>query len=240
LESWLVPPASPPAEWRDVMERLATDARRVYRAYTQGDAQFPAYFSASTPQDELAELNIGSRPSRRASDGGLAALRAIPWQFAWTQTRLLLGSWLGVEEALERAAARGEREALTHMYRTWPYFRSALDLIEMVLAKADGRIAAEYDRQLVPEPLRPLGEALRLRLNRAIEALLDVTGHPTLLFENPVLRRSIDVRNPYVDPINLVQVELLRRVRSGDADARLRHALMVTINGVAAGMRNTG
>jgi phosphoenolpyruvate carboxylase len=240
LESWLVPPAPPSPEWRGVMQRLATDARRVYRACTQGDANFAAYFTASTPQEELAELNIGSRPSRRASHGGIAALRAIPWQFAWTQTRLLLGSWLGVEEALEHAVARGEREVLRQMYLAWPHFRSALDLIEMVLAKADGRIAAEYDRQLVPEPLRPFGEALRQRLNRAIAALLDVTGHPTLLFENPVLRRSIDVRNPYVDPINLVQVELLRRVRSGDADARLRHALMVTINGVAAGMRNTG
>jgi len=222
------------------MERLSSDACRAYRASAYEDPAFPAYFKASTPQAELSELNIGSRPARRATDAGLAALRAIPWQFAWTQTRLLLGSWLGIEEALDRALSRGEREDLRRMYSEWPHFRSALDLIEMVLAKADGRIAAEYDRQLVPEPLRPLGEALRARLARAITALLDVTRHRALLDDNPVLRRSIDVRNPYVDPINLVQIDLLRRLRSGDADPRLRHALMMTINGIAAGMRNTG
>jgi phosphoenolpyruvate carboxylase len=240
LESWLTPPAPPHPDWRDHMERLSDDARRVYRAFTHDNPSFLDYFSASTPQVELSELNIGSRPARRASGGGLTTLRAIPWQFAWTQTRLLLGSWLGVEEALETAVQRGERDTLRRMYREWPHFRSALDLIEMVLAKADAGIAAEYDRQLVPAALRPLGDELRGRLSRAIAALLDVTGHRQLLEENPVLRRSIDVRNPYVDPINLVQVELLRRLRSGDLDPRLRHALMVTINGIAAGMRNTG
>jgi phosphoenolpyruvate carboxylase len=110
----------------------------------------------------------------------------------------------------------------------------------MVLAKADARIAGEYDRQLVPAPLHALGEELRGRLQRASRALLVVTGHQELLEDNPVLRRSINVRNPYVDPINLLQVELLRRIRSGDADPRLSHALMVTVNGIAAGMRNTG
>jgi phosphoenolpyruvate carboxylase len=240
LESWLLPPPPPRPEWRDLMERVSSDACRAYRASAYEDASFPAYFKASTPQAELAELNIGSRPARRTHDEGLASLRAIPWQFAWTQTRLLLASWLGVEEALERSLTRGERDELRRMYRDWPHFRSALDLIEMVLAKADSRIAAEYDRQLVPAALKPLGEALRARLARAVEALLDVTCHRALLEENPVLRRSIDVRNPYVDPINLVQIDLLRRLRGGDGDARLRHALMMTINGIAAGMRNTG
>jgi phosphoenolpyruvate carboxylase len=223
-----------------MMERLSADACQAYRAVAYEEPSFPDYFEASTPQAELAALNIGSRPARRAASGGLSMLRAIPWQFAWTQTRLLLASWLGIEEALERSVTRGERDTLARMYLTWPHFRSALDLIEMVLAKADAGIAAEYDRQLVPAPLGPLGDALRTRLTRAIAALLDVTGHRALLDENPVLRRSIDVRNPYVDPINLLQIELLRRLRGGDDDPRLEHALMVTINGIAAGMRNTG
>jgi phosphoenolpyruvate carboxylase len=202
-------------------------------------------------------MNIGSRPARRGRNGAqpgsrenandvrqpsgrsVESLRAIPWQFAWTQTRLLLGAWLGVEEALERAFARGEGEDLRAMYRDWPHFRSAMDLIEMVLAKTDSRIAAEYDRRLVPPALQPLGTALRARLDRAIAGVLAVAGHVELLEANPVLRRSIDVRNPYVDPINLVQVELLRRARRQD-DERVRDALRVTINGVAAGMRNTG
>src|SRR5262249_45847532 len=155
---------------------------------------------------------------------------AIPWQFAWTQTRLLLASWLGLEEALECALARGERDALRTMYREWTHFRSVMDLMEMVLAKADARIAREYDRQLVPPALHPLGDELRDWLRRAGQALLSVTGHHELLEDNPVLRRSINVRNPYVDPINLLQVDLLRRLRGGDGDPQLSHALMVTVN----------
>ena len=240
VESWLIPPAPPRPEWRATMDALSRDACRVYRQYVYEQPAFLDYFRASTPQAELTGLNIGSRPSRRNPQGGLGSLRAIPWQFAWTQTRLLLASWLGVEEALERAFERGDGDELKRMYRDWSHFRSVMDLMEMVLAKADGRIAREYDRRLVPEVLRPLGEELRDRLARAGEALLEVTGHRELLEDNPVLRRSINVRNPYVDPINLLQVELLRRLRSGDADPRLAHALMVTVNGIAAGMRNTG
>jgi phosphoenolpyruvate carboxylase len=127
------------------------------------------------------------------------------------------------------------------MYDAWPFFRSTIDLIEMVLAKADVRIAALYDRELVPPDLQPLGEELRAKLDAATSAILRVTRHRELVENNPVLRRSIDVRNPYVDPINLVQIELLRRLRSGgDGDERLRRAFVVTVNGVAAGLRNTG
>jgi phosphoenolpyruvate carboxylase len=167
------------------------------------------------------------------------SLRAIPWQFAWTQTRLLLGAWLGAGDALARALARGEHEQLRTMYEHWPYFRSVIELIEMALAKSDARIAAEYDRRLVPADLQPLGAELRARLARVINGVLEVTGRHALLESNPVLRRSIDVRNPYVDPINLVQIELLRRLRAQE-DERVKAALLVTINGVAAGMRNTG
>jgi phosphoenolpyruvate carboxylase len=184
-------------------------------------------------------MNIGSRPARRASDPGVRSLRAIPWQFAWTQTRLLLGAWLGVETALENALQRGEGERLREMYREWPQFRSVIDLTEMVLAKAEPGIAAEYDRRLVSPQLCPLGVDLRAKLQRAIDAVLAVTGHERLIASNAVLRRSIDVRNPYVDPLNLLQVEFLRRVRTRP-DESVRAALQVTINGVAAGMRNTG
>jgi phosphoenolpyruvate carboxylase len=239
LEAWLTPASPPRAEWRAAMDRLAQDAREAYREVVHQDPQFLEYFRTATPEAELGSLNIGSRPARRKAGASLANLRAIPWQFAWTQTRLLLGAWLGVERALTDAMARGERGLLREMYRDWPHFRSSIELIEMVLAKTDERIAAEYDRRLVPEHLQTLGASLRERLRQAIAAVLDVTGHGELLESSPVIRRSIDVRNPYVDPINLVQIELLRRVRtSGDEEAR--RALMVTINGIAAGMRNTG
>jgi phosphoenolpyruvate carboxylase len=239
LEAWLTPAPPPRAEWRAAMDRLSQDARDAYREVVHQDPQFLEYFRAATPEGELGSMNIGSRPARRKAGTSLESLRAIPWQFAWTQTRLLLGAWLGVERALTDAMARGERNLLREMYRDWPHFRSSIELIEMVLAKTDERIAAEYDRRLVPEHLQALGADLRSRLRQAIAAVLDVTGHTELLESSPVIRRSIDVRNPYVDPINLVQIELLRRVRaSGDEEAR--RALMVTINGIAAGMRNTG
>jgi phosphoenolpyruvate carboxylase len=240
LESWLAPSAHAPAPWRECMERMSDDACSTYRRVVFDNPSFLDYFHTSTPQAELTEVNIGSRPARRQSGEGLDGLRAIPWQFAWTQTRLLLASWLGLEDAFERAFERGELPLLQTMYSGWAHFRSVIDLFEMVLAKADARIAAEYDRQLVPVALRPLGDELRDRLSRAIAAILTITGHSTLLEGNPVLRRSIDVRNPYVDPINLVQVEVIRRLRQGDDDPRLHDAFVVTVNGIAAGMRNTG
>jgi phosphoenolpyruvate carboxylase len=132
-------------------------------------------------------------------------------------------------------------DELRQMYDAWPFFSSTLDLVEMVLAKASPDIAARYDLRLVPENLRPIGEQLRAELRATIATLLTVTRHRELLEHNPVLRRSVDVRNPYVDPINLVQVEILSRLRSGGGDIDLlRDALLVTVNGIAAGMRNTG
>ena len=240
LDSWLLAEQPPRSEWRACMQRLGEDAGAAYRAYVRDRPEFIDYFLAATPLEELDEVNIGSRPARRSSNGGIESLRAIPWQFAWTQTRLILGAWLGVEDALESACARGEEPLLREMYRGWTHFRSVMDLFEMVLAKTDSRIAAEYERLLVAERLWPIGRELRERLQRAIAAVLRVTGHRVLLEENPVLRRSIEVRNPYVDPINLAQIELVKRLREGQDDPRLHHAFRVTVNGIAAGMRNTG
>ncbi len=242
LDATMMPVRPPTASERARMQGLAMAARRGYRRFVYDHPRFVEYFRTVTPESELTLLNIGSRPARRPSRdaSGVESLRAIPWQFAWTQTRLLLASWLGVEEALGQAIDQGDGDALRAMYREWPFFRSTLDLIEMVLAKADPRIAAQYDRVLVPGELQPLGNELRGRLDKAITTVLAVTGHSDLVSDNPVLRRSIDVRNPYVDPINLVQVELLRRMRAEGHDNRLERALMVTMNGVAAGLRNTG
>jgi phosphoenolpyruvate carboxylase len=241
LEATLIAPPPPRPEWRAAMDRLFDEARASYRAVVHEDPRFADYFRAATPEPELRAMHIGSRPARRAGgSGGVDSLRAIPWQFAWTQTRLLLASWLGTEAALEGAIARGELTELRAMYGGWAFFRSTVDLIEMVLAKTDARIAAEYDRRLVPPALQPLGRELRSRLARATRAVLDVTGHRDLVETSPVLRRSIDVRNPYVDPINLVQIELLARLRQETDAPELRRAFIVTVNGIAAGMRNTG
>jgi phosphoenolpyruvate carboxylase len=248
LEATLEPAAPVQPRWRDTMERLSAAARAAFKRTVYDDPRFLPYFSRATPEAELDAMHIGSRPARRSGSGELQTLRAIPWQFAWMQTRLLLPSWLGVEELLSASLTEEDRAACREMYGEWPFFRSTIDLIAMGLAKADAGIAEHYDRQLVPPEYRDLGQALRERLQSAIRAVLQTTGHRDLLDDNPVLRRSIDVRNPYVDPINLVQVELLRRLRShasssADDDPqaqRLRRALLVTINGIAAGMRNTG
>ena len=235
LEAAVAPQPAPRPEWRACMDEIAGVARATYRAAVYDDPRFIPYFRSATPEPELTQVSIGSRPARRTPGKGVESLRAIPWQFAWTQTRLMLPSWLGIEDAL----AGDRAELLREMYARWSFFASTIDLVEMTLAKADGRIAAQYDR-LAPEDLHPLGREMRQRLGRAIEAVLAVTGHEALLEANPVLRRSIDVRNPYVDPINLVQVELLRRLRGADADPALFDAFVVTVNGIAAGMRNTG
>ena len=240
LEAWLIPPPPPRPEWRGLAGELRDDAASAYRGLVHENPMFLEYFHEATPVSELSAMNIGSRPARRkGGEGDVTNLRAIPWQFAWTQTRLLLAAWLGIEEALANAIGRGELERLREMYGKWPHFRSVIDLTEMVLAKAEPRIAEEYDRRLVPSRLQPIGAELRARLDRAMSAVLSVTGHRDLIESNPVLRRSIDVRNPYVDPINLLQIELLRRFRE-DPDEQVRAALHVTINGIAAGMRNTG
>jgi phosphoenolpyruvate carboxylase len=241
LRATLEPPQPVPAEWREAMERLAADAHAVYRQTVYDDPRFLAYFRTATPEKEIGLAPIGSRPARRGGDGGVESLRAIPWVFAWTQTRLLLPSWLGTGEALDAAAGRGDRDLVRQMARDWPFFNATLRLIEMALAEAEPAIAEAYDRALVPPELADLGAGLRRRLLRARDAVLDTLAARTLLEDNPVLRRSIDVRNPYVDPINLVQIALLRHLR-GDAvvDDNLWRAFLVTVNGIAAGMRNVG
>lgn len=237
LEATLRPPRPPKPQWRAAMSRLADKSMDVYRGVVRRDQRFVAYFRAATPEQELAQLQIGSRPAHRRKEGGIETLRAIPWVFAWTQTRLLLTAWLGIGEALQAALDAGEAPLLREMENEWPFFASTLDLVEMVLAKGDPNVAARYDERLVPSYLRDIGEDLRARFVATRDVLLQVTGHRELLENQPIVRWPIEVRNPYIDPLNLLQVELLRRARAGED---VQDALLVVINGIAAGMRNTG
>ena len=239
LEATLSPPNPPQDNWRQLMERMATKAYRVYRQIIYENKDFLRYYRAITPEGELDKLNIGSRPTRRRSGKGLESLRAIPWVFAWTQIRMMLPSWLGFGEALAEGG-NADIATVQQMYQNWPFFQTIIGLEEMVLAKADLKIVSHYEKHLVEPDLHDLGQELRERFRQTVAQVLQVTGHKQLLESNPVLRRSIDVRNPYVDLINLLQVELLRRLRQDINDTRLHDALLVTINGIAAGMRNTG
>ncbi len=239
VEATLNPPRVPLKTWRTLMDDLSRTAARSYRETVWESSRFYPYFRSVTPLEEIPRLKIGSRPARRAGGAGLESLRAIPWVFSWTQIRLMLPAWLGIGEAFAEAWSAGKGKTLQRMARDWPFFRSNLDLVEMVLAKADPSLTERYEEFLVPPELRDLGQQLRDRFDLTRSQVLRTAGHEELLEENPLLRRSIALRNPYVDPLNLLQVELLRRVREAD-DPGLHDALLVTINGIAAGMRNTG
>lgn len=240
LEASLQVPSSPPARWREIMDRLDARAMQAYRSTVKERPEFMEYFRHATPIEEISRLTIGSRPAKRApQEMTVDNLRAIPWVFAWTQTRLMLPAWLGVGEALEEAIKDGLTDELQQMFHCWPFFEALLDMVEMVLAKGEPSVTQLYEQTLVPEEYRQIGAELRERFHRTRQAVLTITGHEAPLADYPVVRRAVEVRNPYVDPLNLLQVELLRRSRHSE-DEVLQRALKIVINGIAAGMRNTG
>jgi phosphoenolpyruvate carboxylase len=225
------------ATFRAVFDTLAETGRREYRALVWEDPDFLALFTAATPVEEIASLPIGSRPSKRKA-GGLETLRAIPWVFAWTQNRAILPGWYGVGSALEAYAKQeGGAEMLQRMYREWPFFRTVIDNVTMVLAKSDMAIAGRYAR-LAPAFTKSLWQRIQQEHRRTRTQVKRLTGELRLLDNNPSLQRSISLRNPYVDPMSFLQVELLKRKRHGQTECD--RPLLLTLNGIAAGMRNTG
>ncbi|MCL6416488.1 phosphoenolpyruvate carboxylase [Aestuariirhabdus sp. Z084] len=242
LEATLAPPPPPRDSWRQMMQTLAERTVVEYRRVVRDDPRFVPYFRTATPELELRRLALGSRPAKRHVGGGVESLRAIPWVFAWTQMRLMLPAWLGTGRALAEQLEQGQLALLKEMDQQWNFFRMLLDMQEMVLAKADSRVADHYERHLLDDDeLSALGVELRQGLTEAVDALQTISGEE-LLVRIPVLRRSIDVRNPYVDPLHILQVELMRRLRElGDGgDPTLEQGLMISIAGIAAGLRNTG
>ncbi|ASK34735.1 phosphoenolpyruvate carboxylase [Alcanivorax sp. N3-2A] len=242
LEATLLPPGEPEPQWREAMQRLTDVSVAGYRQVVRDDPALVGYLRTVTPETELSRLALGSRPARRKADGGVESLRAIPWVFAWTQIRLMLPAWLGTGAALEAALESDADTAVVRdMAEHWPFFQGVVDMLEMVLAKADTRVAGWYEERLTDDPeLTRLGDTLHERLAATVDALGRLTGRASLLDNNPVMRWSIRVRDPYTDPLHLLQAELMDRLRHRDSDAVLESALMVTIAGIAAGMRNTG
>lgn len=245
LEANLLPPPEPEPAWRALMDNLAATSCAVYRNYVCDHPQFIAYFRSATPEKELAKLPLGSRPARRRATDDVASLRAIPWIFAWTQNRLMLPAWLGAGSALQQAIMQGEQQTLETMCRAWPFFATRLHMLEMVYAKADLWVAAYYDQHLVDPHLWPLGEQLRQQLRTDIHTVLAIANDTQLMEYDPWIAESIALRNVYTDPLNVLQVELLSRLRASEQrgdipDPQVERALMATIAGIAAGMRNTG
>ena len=245
VEATLAPPPAPEPEWRDNMDWLTERSLAAYRAVVRENPDFVPYFRQATPEQALGKLALGSRPARRKATGGVESLRAIPWIFAWTQMRLMLPSWLGSDVALAAAEASGRLPVLREMMARWPFFRTYVDMLEMVLAKADLRIADYYQKTLVEDRLRPLGEDLQQRLDGCIALVKALKEEDELLASEPVFAHSMRVRNPYTDPLHYMQAELLRRDRDCEERGQqvpetVAQALKVTMAGIAAGMRNTG
>jgi phosphoenolpyruvate carboxylase len=230
-------------QWEAAMETISVDAFSFYRERIADNPDVISYFEEATPVEELQHARIGSRPARRSESQGLADLRAIPWGFGWMQSRHVLPAWFGVGFALDRFALGGaENESLLHnMMNQFPLFDDLIHNVEMGLAKADLSIARLYAALVSDESLRErVYELIVEEFERTKRMVLLLTGQATLLEKNQVLARSIRLRNPYVDPLSLIQVELLRRKRAGEKDENVNYALAATINGIAAGLRNTG
>ena len=240
-------PAQPSPEakqrWDEAMETMSADAFAFYREHIAENPEVLEYFEQATPVNELEHARIGSRPARRAANRTLEDLRAIPWVFGWMQSRHAVPAWFGVGHALERFAKRsaGQAQLLHEMMQEFPLFASLIRSVEIAMAKADFGIARHYADLVRDDALRNrVFEMLRQEFERTGRLILTVTGQQELLENNPVLFRSVRLRNPYVDPLSLIQVDLLRRKRAGGTDSSLDYAIGATMNGIAAGLHNTG
>jgi phosphoenolpyruvate carboxylase len=246
LEASLVPSeqVTPRAEWLAALEDLSGHAYRAYRNLVYETEGFEQYFWESTVIAEIANLNLGSRPASRTKSRRIEDLRAIPWVFGWSQCRLMLPGWYGFGSAINAWLADHPDDgmaALQTMYREWPFFETMLSNMDMVLAKSDIGIASRYAELVEDAALRQtIFRRLSAEWRASIDALLTIMGQRVLLERNPLLARSIRNRFPYLDPLNHVQIELLKRHRAGDSDARVTAGIHLTINGIAAGLRNSG
>ena len=242
LEANLLPPPEPKAEWRTVMDELSATSCDIYRSVVRGDKDFVPYFRSATPEQELSKLPLGSRPAKRNPNGGVESLRAIPWIFAWMQNRLMLPAWLGAGAAIQKIVDEGKGHIIEEMCKAWPFFSTRVGMLEMVFSKTDTWLSEQYDHNLVKKELWYLGENLRNQLNADIKTVLSLSHKDELMADLPWIADSIALRNVYTDPLNLLQVELLRRFRESPENPSpdVEQALMITITGIAAGMRNTG
>jgi phosphoenolpyruvate carboxylase len=227
-----------------IADSLSSVSAKAYRALVYDDPEFVRFFFTATPIAEIAELNIGSRPASRKATQRIEDLRAIPWSFSWGQARLALPGWYGFGSAVEKVVADGgdsARELLRRMNVEWPFFRTLLSNMDMVLAKADITMLPRY-ASLVPD--RKLAaricDSIQAEWERTVAALQMITGETERLADNPALARSIRHRFPYIAPLNHLQVELIRRWRAGEHDEKIRRGILISLNGIAAGLRNTG
>jgi phosphoenolpyruvate carboxylase len=249
LEATLLQPTkTAPKAFLVAAEALSHTSMAAYRALVYETPGFTEYFFGSTPIREIAELNIGSRPASRKATQRIEDLRAIPWSFSWGQCRLTLPGWYGfgtaVRQFLDETPGQTRKEGLAllqKMNKQWPFFRALLSNMDMVLAKSDLALASRYAELVGDARLRKrIFASIEAEWHRTVEALQQITGEKQRLASNPALQRSIRHRFPYIDPLHHLQVELVRRHREGKLDDRARRGIHISINGIAAGLRNTG
>jgi phosphoenolpyruvate carboxylase len=241
-----------PQEWIDAMERISELGAQAYEKLVHHDVEFLRFWEQATPIAEISGLKFGSRPAFRRQTRTVADLRAIPWVFSWMQSRTVLPGWYGIGSALQALLSEGKemRELLAQMYREWTFFQAMLDNAQMSMSKADLNIARLYASLVEDEALRArVFGIIEGEFKRTVDAILAICGCDELMSNDPVLSRSIRLRNPYVDPLNYIQVDMIRRLRALLKEnpapddprlAELRSVIELTINGVSAGLRNTG
>ncbi|HYM86487.1 MAG TPA: phosphoenolpyruvate carboxylase, partial [Pseudoxanthomonas sp.] len=245
FEATLLEPAgTESAAYLEVMQEMSATAFSAYRSLVYETLGFVQFFRTATPITEIADLHVGSRPASRKKTDHIEDLRAIPWVFSWSLSRMMLPGWYGFGAAVEALAARkgnGGLELLREMYCDWPFFRALLSNMDMLLAKSDISIASRYAELVTDGELRErIFSRIQDEWHRTVRWLLAITRQEELLEANPALSRSLRNRSPYIDPLNHLQVELLRRYRSGETQERIKRAILMTINGIAAGLRNSG
>jgi len=231
------------AKWRDALDQMSVVGEHVYRKLVYGTPGFIQFWQEATPLDEIKRLHIGSRPAARADDPGVTKIRAIPWVFSWMQSRFNLPGWYSLGAGLTSIS---DQSLLEEMYNGWPFFQTMLDNTEISLVKADLGIAALYVDLVKDQALASsIFATIKGEYERTQEVILRISGHTALLEQEPINQNAVHLRNPYIDPLNYIQVEMLRRVRAlsepegPEADA-LREVIFLTINGIAAGLKNTG